>query len=503
MSVAVDREARPSFVCVRTRSSLVGGLLVRESLCVVALCWFAAVLLLLGPRLFTQDSWLTLVGGREIVEHGLPARDRLAVLTSGREWVDQQWLAHVLYYAAARATGLAGAYGLQAVALLLAMGLAMVAARRRGGSMRAVALVVPAMLLVAPSGWDLRAQALAYVPFVLVLWLLVEHRRHVRPAVLAVLPVLVLWANLHGSVLLGASLVALYGVSMLVRPALRGSRITAAVLVLAAPVSVLASPYGLDLVGYYRRVVADPPFAGLVLEWQRATFVPSTALFWLGGAVALALVARRPKAFTPFEAGVLAVTFAAGVFAVRNLVWFALAAAVLVPHAIDAEVPALARRRSVRSDAATVSIAVALVTGLAAWSLVHFDSRFRALWPARGAERVSLAAAADGRVFASERLADWLLWERPSLRGRIAYDARVELLSRREAERIVELESGVPGSDSVLSGYSVVALTPHDRAAVTMLRRRGSFRLVHEDDRSFVLVRNPPHPLPAVQASTS
>ncbi len=185
----------------------------------------------------------------------------------------------------------------------------------------------------------------------------------------------------------------------------------------------------------------------------------------------------------------LVVTFAAGVHVVRNLVWFGLAAAVLAPHALDAELPALARRRRSRGDKITVSAAIALAVGLAVVSLAGFDGRYRGLWPAAGANLVSTAAA-EGRVFASERLADWLLWEDPGLRGRIAFDARVELLTRREVDRIVQLESGLPGSASFLDGYSVVALTPHDGAAVGLLRRDG-FRLVHADERSVVLVRAP------------
>src|SRR5262249_62267414 len=41
------------------------------------------------------DTWYTLVGGRVISRSGLPHSDTLTVLTHGREWVDEQWLAHL------------------------------------------------------------------------------------------------------------------------------------------------------------------------------------------------------------------------------------------------------------------------------------------------------------------------------------------------------------------------------------------------------------------------
>src|SRR2546429_4476457 len=50
------------------------------------------------PRELFQDSWLTILGGREVVQNGLPSHDTLAIWTQGREWVDQQWLAQLLFY---------------------------------------------------------------------------------------------------------------------------------------------------------------------------------------------------------------------------------------------------------------------------------------------------------------------------------------------------------------------------------------------------------------------
>src|SRR5689334_19387381 len=99
---------RPAAGAVRPWTRLAG--LESECLTVVALAWFAVVLLLLGPGLVTQDTWLSLVSGREIAGHGLPHVDALAVLTSGRTWVDQQWLSHVALYGAWRGGGAGGVY---------------------------------------------------------------------------------------------------------------------------------------------------------------------------------------------------------------------------------------------------------------------------------------------------------------------------------------------------------------------------------------------------------
>src|SRR5207244_9008095 len=83
------------------------------------------------PGELLSDSWLVILGGREIVQHGLPHHDTLAIWTHGREWVDQQWLGQLVFY---------GLYALGGVKLALvghvtaassAFVLALVAARRR------------------------------------------------------------------------------------------------------------------------------------------------------------------------------------------------------------------------------------------------------------------------------------------------------------------------------------------------------------------------------------
>src|SRR3954471_10093235 len=85
------------------------------------------------------------------------------------------------------------------------------AARRLGGSSRAVALVAAAAVPQLAQDWQLRAQSFAYVLFVAVLALLVADQRRASSRVLWCLPLLVLWANLHGSVAVGALLVAVRG----------------------------------------------------------------------------------------------------------------------------------------------------------------------------------------------------------------------------------------------------------------------------------------------------
>src|SRR5919201_2055364 len=176
----------------------------------------SAFLAALVPYLLHEDTWLTLVAGRDVWQHGIPTHDVLAVWTAGRTWIDQQWLAQLVFYAADRVGGLASVFVLHLVALTAALGLAMATASRRGASSGVVFLIALIALLVAPWSWQPRAQSLAEVPYVLLLALLLDDRGP-RRRVLLTLPLLVLWANLHGSVVIGVALVLAYAVLGLAR----------------------------------------------------------------------------------------------------------------------------------------------------------------------------------------------------------------------------------------------------------------------------------------------
>ena len=64
-----------------------------------ALAFWILLLVFAMPQELVQDSWLTLLSGREVVQHGLPHADHLTIWTDGRAWIDQQWLAQSFFYA--------------------------------------------------------------------------------------------------------------------------------------------------------------------------------------------------------------------------------------------------------------------------------------------------------------------------------------------------------------------------------------------------------------------
>src|SRR5436305_6466895 len=77
----------------------------RESILAVFALLYSAALLVRLPATLGTDSWLTFVSGRFIRERGLPHTDTLTAWAHGVAWVDQQWLAQLMFEGATRLGG--------------------------------------------------------------------------------------------------------------------------------------------------------------------------------------------------------------------------------------------------------------------------------------------------------------------------------------------------------------------------------------------------------------
>lgn len=428
-----------------------------------------------------SDTWYTLVGGRVVSDSWLPHADALTVFTRGRQWVDQQWLAHLVLYRSWSAGGWPLALLILLSGYLGAFALAAATARRLGGSARSTAVISLLCLVLALGESTFRAQTLAYVLFAALFYLVLLD--DVRPTRLIyfTLPILVAWANVHGSVVLGAAVVALRGLT----DAWKRRTLTprTAVLLVAPWLCTLASPYGFALPGYYLRLLHNPALTKFVSEWQPAT-VSNEPLFFVLLLVVVLLLARRGCSL--FQRLALLATAIGGLLAVRSVVWFALAATAVLPAALDAIWPApkAPRRRGLNLAVAAASAAV-LAAAAAAYA-AHPRAWFEREYPSKAGAAVAAAAASDPslKVFATERYADWLLFAHPGLAGRLAYDARFELLSQHQLTRIARfrLEQGVDWL-RVADGYRLFVLDPSaDRGAVELLRDAGARTLYRDGD---------------------
>jgi hypothetical protein len=428
----------------------------KDGTLVIVLSAFAIVMLIALRHGLVVDGWMALVSGREVAQHGLPAHDALTVWAHGRRWTDQQWLAQLGLYELVRLGGIKLALFFHALLGVGAVVGAAALARRLGASARSAAWIcLPVFVAFYPEAAVLRPQSFGYPMFVAVLWLLALDARSPSRRVFLVCPLLALWANLHGSALLGAALVSLAGVSqladgLLARPRHVSARALA--LVIAPPLCLLASPYGLQLPAYYQQVLHGGDFSRFVSEWAPTTLTPATAPVYGLVIFGMWLLGRSGARVSTFEKLAFIATAALAFEAVRNTAWFGLVALVVLPRLLDdlRRAPAVEPRRLNRVLGAAIPAFVLLTAfGVAAKP----DGWFTAGFPSAAAD-----AAAHGRVFAMSPYADWLLWTHPELRGRVVFDARFELFSSADVGRLGAFEAQLDGWQQTLAGYTTVVL---------------------------------------------
>jgi hypothetical protein len=483
---------RPAELDHRTgRAARVSAGLEENGTLVLVVAAFAAVLITHLRTALAADGWMALLSGR-VVAHGLPSHDTLTIWAHGHQWIDQQWLAQLMLYGLDRVGGLQLVLLVHAALVTAAMAGAAVLSRRLGGSARSatwVGLVV--MLAFWPGAAIMRPQSFAYVLFVAVVWLLMDELRVPSRRVYLVLPLLVLWANLHGSVVVGAALVSCFAVVDLAgsvwKPP-RSVRLRSLVLLAAPWLCLLASPYATSLPQYYREIFSSD-FGSYVTEWAPTTLTLVHAPIYLLALGGLWLVGRTGGRASAFEKLAFVGLSVLAFDAVRNAVWLALFALIVVPRLLDTlRAPAVEPKGLNRLLAIAMLVGVGVATIGVAFEPVSWFTKQE--YPAAAGDAAAAAARSHGRVFANEAYADWLVFQHPQLAGRIAYDSRFELLESRQLRSVAEFRNRVAGWRSMLDGYSVLVLNRDDDAQpIKALLRAREARIVTRRGSVVVLRR--------------
>jgi len=216
-----------------------------------ALLALAAALSLQDIRSF--DYWWHLRTGRLIFETGaVPVHDVFTYTTPGAAWIDINWLFQLGLYAL-HATGGHAAVIVAELALVCAVitVLAPIGWRRERAWLSVASLAL--MLLVVANRLEPRPELMTLVLLACVLRLLDRFERVGDSAVYAIVPLQLLWANLHGLFALGIAVCGIALAGELLRPLghahepLRMPRVRrlAALIVLSVLVTFM-NPYGVD-----------------------------------------------------------------------------------------------------------------------------------------------------------------------------------------------------------------------------------------------------------------
>ncbi len=443
------------------------------------------------------------VGGQILDTGTIPSTDTLTFTAMGAPWQDQQWGAQAILAATYRLGGWTGLVVLRAVLVGVAFGLLFDLCRRRSGSTRIAAWLTLAAFVCAAISLGLRPQLIGVAIFVAVLWLVLR-RREMGRTVWLVVPLVAIWANVHGSFILGPALLGIALVEDLFDRA--DAWRTTATLLGASLLATLVNPFGPGAWGYAAGISTNSTIASRITEWQPTTVrSPEGVLFFASaGLVALAFVVAAVRGGRPRPTALLWIVpfLGIGLWAVRGLAWwpFVAAATVAPPAAAPLTAPSAARTTApVAADLPlvrrlNVAIAAAIVVvGVLALPLWRpLDPGLQAPAGVVGTAPSGITAALRAGVHAGDRIlapqpwGSWLEFALPD--ATVAVDSRIELIPASAWDDVDRIESGGPGWQQTLADWkvSVVVAAAADTALVGRLTSTG-WQTVFTDQDGTVL----------------
>jgi len=459
----------------------------------VALPTLAALL----ATMSSIDLTYQLRAGGEILDaRAIPTVDTWTYTVAGEPWFDQQWGAQVLLTLVYDVGGWTGLVLLRAALVAVIFGCTFLIARGAALSDRSAALLTLGAFAIAAPALALRPQLFGMALFALVLLLLA--RRGAQPRAVWLIPVLVLlWANLHGSFLLGPLAVGLAWLADVQRRAERRHRLLA--VAVASVATACVTPFGPAVWRYAIGLSTDPSVTGRITEWQRTSITDVVGLLFYASVVAvIALVVLRRSAVTWPTLLWLAGFAAIGAYAVRGIAWWALAAVPVVAALVASGGPVRPQRQGTPSMQRLNLVVVAVIV-LAGVALLPI---WRPVDPRNGTPQGLVTDAPPGvtaslrdlarpgeHLFNPQPWGSWVEFALPDLL--VAVDSRVELFPASVWTDYDAVRTGVPGWEAILERWAVtlVALEPGEAAMKDRLEGAG-WTLVSADDSGAVLRRS-------------
>lgn len=234
------------------------------------------LLLVLSARLLADpDIYWHVAAGRWIVEHGsFPHADPFSATFSGSPWIAKEWLSQLLLLGAYHAVGWNGVAILTAAAIAAAFGLLAVALLEKLDPVAALCFVLAAIVLAAP---HLVARPHALALPVMMLWSagLVRALDARSAPSFWLLPLMTLWANLHGGFTFGLLLVGACALEALLVAEAADRKAVAWHWIRFGMLAVLAAcvtPYGVESILMTQRILGLGEALGLIAEWQPQDF---------------------------------------------------------------------------------------------------------------------------------------------------------------------------------------------------------------------------------------
>ncbi len=228
------------------------------------------VVLLVTPQIFSDgDTGWHIAAGRWMLAHARPpSTDPLSLSFAGHPWVAHEWLAEIAMaaaYASGGWSGLSVLFAATVAVLIMVLGTEV---GRWLPPIRTLIVLIMVLVCLIPA---MLARPHVVSWLLLAIWLvaLLRSREDNRtPPLVLALPLMLVWANLHASFLLGLGIAGLFGLEALAATQDRAAALRQWLPFVAAILcAALLTPYGVDGLLYAWRVSSMATLDG-IQEWQ-------------------------------------------------------------------------------------------------------------------------------------------------------------------------------------------------------------------------------------------
>jgi hypothetical protein len=235
-----------------------------------------ALFVVAGNRLLIDpDTMWQITVGQWILDHGaVPQTDVFSFTMRGQPWISTQWLAQVLYAKSYAVFGWSGPVVLSATAIAASFGLLTHFLSRHLSESTTLVFVAAALALTMP---HLLARPHVLAMPLMVGWvsgLIAAADRRDTPS-FWLLPLIALWANLHGGFVLGLVLIAPIAFEAVLNAGVNSRKTLAlrwAAFAVAALTAACCTPYGWNSLLASQKILALGSALPLIMEWKPADF---------------------------------------------------------------------------------------------------------------------------------------------------------------------------------------------------------------------------------------
>jgi hypothetical protein len=453
-----------------------------------------AVLLATGTRfLYDSDTYWQISVGQWIVDHGaLPRVDFYSFTKAGEAWTSSSWLAQVLLAGSYELAGWTGPVVLSSASIALTFGSLAYILGRRIPAVYAIVVTLTALLLAAPHFF---ARPHVLVLPVMLAWaygLLSASERAEAPS-FWLLPLMALWANMHGGFAFGLVLVGAFAVDALWNVDVARQKpllLRWVAFGFAALAACCATPYGWGSILASRKILDLGELLHLIYEWMPVDF-SSLGAFEMSILVSIAAVLYSGVKLAPPRIALVLGLLHMALSHNRNLEIFAL----LLPLAVLTPVASQFGLQPARSGSNPAPFAVAallaVLLGASTWALAAGSAFSPPESQSPKAAVEALQALHPKRVLNDLPFAGYMIWQKMP----VFIDGRAELYGEAfemAYYRALQLKDVNQFLD-ILKTWEIdaVLLTPHT-PAVGLLDNTAGWQRVYSDQNAIIHVRTTP-----------